>query len=77
MPDNANRDKNMGAGDREDPGHSQRQGAPGRDQNDDLSTGGRQGGGVRGSNREGFEGGLDREDREREQPGSKQTNQNR
>ncbi len=40
--------------------------APGRG-GDNLSTGGRSGSGVKGSQR-----GLDREDREREQPGSKQ-----
>lgn len=72
-----NRDKNMGSGNKGDQGGQQPgQHAPGRDPNEDISTGGRQGG-TRGTNREGFQGDLDREDREREQPGSKQVDQNR
>jgi hypothetical protein len=59
-----NKDKGMNPG---PGGHDKGQhSAPGRG-GDDLSTGGRSGGGVQGSQR-----GLDREDREREQPGSKQ-----
>jgi hypothetical protein len=69
MPDDKNQDlnKNMGAN-REQEGTGQK--APGRDVNDDLSTGNRQGGGIRGTEREGQ---PDREDQERQQPGSKQT----
>lgn len=60
-----NKDKGMGAGTHDKKNQSQN--APGRGVNDNLSTGGRSGSGVQGSER-----GLDREDREREQPGSKQ-----
>ena len=64
-----NKDKGMNKGGsyQEEQGRQQ---APGRDPSHDLETGGRSGGGVQGNR-----GGIDREDKEREQPGSKQKNQ--
>jgi hypothetical protein len=77
MPDrnDPNKDKNMGMGNREQPGQSQR--TPGRDfEEDDLSTGTPHGGshGFK-QGQKGGASGFDREDREREQPGSKQKDQ--
>ena len=79
MPDrnDPNKDKNMGLGNREQqPGQGQR--TPGRDfEEDDLSTGKRQGGGHGFNQGQGGASNFDREDREREQPGSTQKDQNR
>ena len=64
--DDLNRDKNMGAGKQGDSGQGQNPGqrAPGRDleEDDDRSTGGRQGGSQ----------GKGREDRESDMPGGDQ-----
>ncbi len=77
MPDrkDPNKDKKMGMGNREQPGPGQR--TPGRDfEEDDLSTGSRQGGHHSyNQGKQGGAGSFDREDREREQPGSKQKDQ--
>jgi hypothetical protein len=76
MPDrnNPKKDKNMGMGNREQP--DQRQRTPGRDfEEDDLSTGKRHGGGHGFQQGQGGPSSFDREDREREQPGSKQKDQ--
>ncbi len=59
-----NQDRNTGAGNRDKQGDGQQ--APGRDANDELSMGKRPDH-QQNSNRE-----FDREDRDREQPGSKQ-----
>ena len=69
-----NKDKNMGMGNREQPGQGQR--TPGRDfEEDDLSTGKRQGSGHSFNQGQQGKGSFDREDREKEQPGSKQKDQ--
>jgi hypothetical protein len=67
MADNMKQDRNAGSTE-----HNQNPGqkAPGRDSNDDLNRGNKPGG-VQGSER-GGQGTFNREDREREQPGSKQ-----
>lgn len=62
-------DRAKDAGNRGDQAGAQK--APGRDANDDLSTDNRQDAGQRPSR----EGNFDREDREIEQPGSKQRDQ--
>lgn len=64
-----NQSKNMGTGNRGDQGGGQN--APGREANDDLSTGNRAGGSHMSPSENEFE----REDRDREQPGSKQRDQ--
>jgi hypothetical protein len=62
MPDNKQRDFNKDQGMKPDSDKGQQHNAPGRGTGDDLATGKRQG----------QQGGFDREDREKEQPGSKQ-----
>jgi hypothetical protein len=73
---NPNKDKNMGMGNREQPGQGQR--TPGRDfEEDDLSTEKPHGGHGFSQGQQGGASSFDREDREREQPGSKQKDQKR
>jgi len=64
-----NKDKGMSSGSEIHDKGSHR--APGRDAGDNLSTSGRTGAGQNPQNNP--QKGFDREDREREQPGSKQT----
>ncbi len=70
-----NQGKNMESGNRGDQGaQGGSQKAPGRDANENLSMGDREGG-RQNPNNPNKESGFDREDREREQPGSKQHDQ--